>query len=60
MTTLVQQAMDTLTVRCNPAHLHPMDEDTIKSYLNALHKHGENINPAELKVLLAEANGWGK
>lgn len=36
MTTLVQQAMDTLTVRCNPAHLHPMNEDTIKSYVNVL------------------------
>lgn len=59
MSTLVQQAMDTLTVRCNLAHLHPMDEDTIKSYLKALHKHGENINPAELRVL-AEANNWGK
>ena len=59
MTTLVQQAMDTLTVRCNLAHLHPMDEDTIKSYLKALHKHGESINPAELKAL-AEANNWGQ
>lgn len=36
-----------------------MDEDTIKSYLKALHKHGENINLAELRVL-AEANNWGK
>lgn len=59
MTTLVQQAMDTLTVRCNPAHLHPHDEDTIKSFLKALHKHGESINPSELKVM-AEASNWGK
>lgn len=59
MSPLVNQAMATLTVICNTSGLHPTDEDNVKMYLKALHKHGEDINPAELKML-AEANNWEK
>jgi hypothetical protein len=59
MSPLVNQAMATLTVICNKSGLHPTDEDNVKMHLKALHKHGEVLNPTELK-LFAEANGWEK
>lgn len=59
MSPLVTQAMTTLTNTCNLSFLHPMDEDSVKLHLKALQRHGETLNPTELK-LFAETNGWQK
>lgn len=56
MTTLVEQAIKTLSVICNTTALHPSDEDRIKNYLKALHKHGENISPSIIESLINQEN----
>ena len=57
MSPLVEQAMITLSTRCNRSALHPNDEDTIKTFLKALHKNGEDISPSILSIL-AQAHNW--
>jgi len=57
MSPLLEQAMKTLTVRCNTTALHPTDEDMIKSYFKALHKHGELLDPISLGEW-AKNNNW--
>jgi hypothetical protein len=59
MSPLVTQAMAILTDTCNLSFLHPLDEDSVKLHLKALHQHGETLDSTELK-LFAEAHGWQK
>ena len=57
MSPLLEQAMKTLTVRCNTTALHPTDEDMIKSYFKALHKNGELLDSTNLGEW-AKNNNW--
>ncbi len=57
MTPLVEKALEYLSVTCNKAGLHPLDEDNIKVTLRALHKKGEILDAQEIRSWVT-GNGW--